>query len=97
MQTELFGDREIKEGMPSQRELICRQDIRGSDSIWKTVDIWRKRIQDRQTLIREGDRELFEDILANTISRKIRGKINSSISWVKHESAHRSDRYVKWT
>lgn len=33
-------------------------------------------------LIKAGDRELFEDILANTVSRKIRGKINSSNTWV---------------
>lgn len=36
-----------------------------------------------ETLIRDGDRELFEDILANTVSRKIRGKINSSVAWVQ--------------
>ena len=29
------------------------------------------------------DRELFEDILANTVSRKIRGKINASNMWVQ--------------
>lgn len=33
-------------------------------------------------LIKDGDRELFEDILANTVSRKIRGKINASTTWV---------------
>lgn len=33
-------------------------------------------------LIKTGDRELFEDILANTVSRKIRGKINASATWV---------------
>ncbi|MFI3214478.1 MAG: TIGR02680 family protein [Eubacteriales bacterium] len=35
-------------------------------------------------LIKAGDKELFEDILANTISRKIRGKINNSITWVEN-------------
>ena len=33
-------------------------------------------------LIKDGDRELFEDILANTVGRKIRGKINNSNAWV---------------
>lgn len=33
-------------------------------------------------LIKDGDRELFEDILANTVGRKIRGKINGSNAWV---------------
>lgn len=39
-------------------------------------------IEIQQGLIRSGDRELFEDILANTVSRKIRAKINSSNAWV---------------
>lgn len=34
-------------------------------------------------LLRAGDRELFEDILANTISRKIRSKMNASFAWVE--------------
>ena len=38
-------------------------------------------------LIKDGDRELFEDILANTVSRKIRGKINSSNAWVDKMNA----------
>lgn len=37
-----------------------------------------------ETLIKDGDRELFEDILANTVSRKIRGKINASNLWVEN-------------
>ena len=40
-------------------------------------------IAELKDLIKAGDRELFEDILANTVSRKIRGKINSSNAWVE--------------
>lgn len=40
-------------------------------------------ILELENLIKDGDRELFEDILANTVSRKIRGKINASNIWVK--------------
>lgn len=40
-------------------------------------------IQELENLIKDGDRELFEDILANTVSRKIRGKINASNMWVQ--------------
>ncbi len=39
-------------------------------------------IEELNQLIRDGDRELFEDILANTISRKIRNRINGSLAWV---------------
>lgn len=41
-------------------------------------------IRELQDLIRDGDRELFEDILSNIISRKIRGRINSSNAWVEN-------------
>ncbi|MGN0733781.1 MAG: TIGR02680 family protein [Emergencia sp.] len=40
-------------------------------------------IENLEVLIRDKDRELFEDIMANTVSRKIRGKINSSNMWVQ--------------
>lgn len=40
-------------------------------------------IAELENLIKDGDRELFEDILANTVSRKIRGKINASNTWVQ--------------
>ena len=40
-------------------------------------------IKELEELIRDGDRELFEDILANTVSRKIRGRINASNAWVQ--------------
>ena len=40
-------------------------------------------INELENLIKDSDRELFEDILANTVSRKIRGKINASNMWVQ--------------
>lgn len=40
-------------------------------------------IVELENLIKDGDRELFEDILANTVSRKIRSKINASNMWVQ--------------
>lgn len=39
-------------------------------------------IEELRDLIKQGDRELFEDILANTVSRKIRSRINASTTWV---------------
>ena len=44
-------------------------------------------IAELENLIKDGDRELFEDILANTVSRKIRGKINASNMWVQKMNA----------
>lgn len=42
-----------------------------------------KDVEEQTNLLSEKDRELFEDILANTISKKIRGKIQSSKRWVE--------------
>ena len=39
--------------------------------------------EEQRQLLSDRDRELFEDILANTISKKIRGKIQASKSWVE--------------
>lgn len=38
--------------------------------------------EEQKRLLSDKDRELFEDILANTISKKIRGKIQASKRWV---------------
>ena len=43
--------------------------------------------EELKRLLSDRDRELFEDILANTISKKIRGKIQSSKRWVEKMNA----------
>lgn len=43
--------------------------------------------EEQARLLSDKDRELFEDILANTISKKIRGKIQSSKRWVEKMNA----------
>ena len=42
----------------------------------------REDVEDQKSLLNDKERELFEDILANTISKKIRAKIYSSNRWV---------------
>lgn len=39
-------------------------------------------VEEKSRLLNDKDREIFEDILANTISKKIRSKIQSSKRWV---------------
>lgn len=39
-------------------------------------------VEEKERLLSDKDRELFEDILANTISKKIRARIQSSKRWV---------------
>lgn len=43
-------------------------------------------IEETESLIEEDDRKLFEDILTNTVGRKIREKIYHSKNWVKKMS-----------
>ena len=67
-----------------QNDWIFRPDTRGKDIIFKvSLHIWKKTLKNWRIWIKDGDRELFEDILANTVSRKIRGKINGSNTWVQ--------------
>lgn len=40
-------------------------------------------VQEQERLLSDKDRELFEDILANTVSKKIRAKIQASNRWVE--------------
>ena len=81
-QTEIFGE-QAEEGYPSAARLNIDARYRGVRISFKELLTYLEaEIEELRTLIRDGDRELFEDILANTISRKIRSRINSSIDWV---------------
>lgn len=44
-------------------------------------------IDEQSTLLKDEDKSLFQDILANTMGRKIRAKINSSNAWVEKMNA----------
>lgn len=85
MQNELFEDLEEEkadEFTPKRLDISARyQGVKISFA--SLLDHLEEDIRELENLIKDGDRELFEDILANTVSRKIRGKINSSITWVQ--------------
>lgn len=85
-QTEIFGelDEEIWDDGPLARRTDIYARYRGEKiSFGKLLIRLEEDIEELQGLIKAGERELFEDILANTMSRKIRGKINSSNAWVE--------------
>ena len=69
--------------IPGKTTGYFSQIPRGKDNIFKSPYTSGRRIEELENLIKDGDRELFEDILANTVSRKIRGKINASNTWVQ--------------
>ena len=83
---ELFSelDDRMESGWPSARRMTIRARYQGVPiSFYDLIRQLGDSIEELQQLIREGDRELFEDILSNIISRKIRGHINSSNAWVE--------------
>ncbi len=83
---ELFSelDDRMESGWPSARRMTIRAVYQGIPvSLHDLNRQLAESVEELQKLIRERDRELFEDILANIISRKIRGHINSSNAWVE--------------
>lgn len=84
--TELFEkfEEETPSGLPSPKRMDIHARYQGVKiPFGKLLVHLEEEIAELQELIKAGDRELFEDILANTMSRKIRGKINASVSWVE--------------
>ncbi|MCD7743713.1 MAG: TIGR02680 family protein [Lachnospiraceae bacterium] len=85
-QTNLFEelDQQAEKGDPIAKRLDIQARYKGVRiSFQKLLERLDADIEELQELIRDGDRELFEDILSNTVSRKIRGKINGSMAWVE--------------
>lgn len=83
----LFDD--YDETMPPETPAAKRLDItakyRGRTVNFKELIIGlAEDAQAMARLLSDKDRELFEDILANTISKKIRGRIHASRRWVDH-------------
>ena len=85
MQTELFEElnEQAQHGdLPAKRLDILARYQGVKIPFHKLLSHLEEDIAELEGLIKAGDRELFEDILANTVSRKIRGKINASNIWV---------------
>ena len=82
MQNELFTEEEQTE-FPTKRLDISARYQGVKISFASLLLHLEEDITELENLIKDGDRELFEDILANTVSRKIRGKINGSNTWVQ--------------
>lgn len=90
MQGELF--KELDENRPLGEAEAVRQDFTARYQgiklpFSRLLAHLEEDIAQLQDLIKAGDRELFEDILANMVSRKIRGKINASNAWVEKMNA----------
>jgi len=86
----LFGEEEpVEEEETTVFEIsIQRIDIaakyRGTNIRFKElIERLKEDAEEQKRLLSDRDRELFEDILANTVSKKIRAKIQSSNRWVE--------------
>lgn len=82
---DLFSD--LKEHSPMVTQRITRIGIQAKyrGSILNFQDLVEKLkadAEEQERLLSDKDRELFEDILTNTISKKIRAKIHKSKRWV---------------
>lgn len=82
----LFGeiDEEARAFGANMRRIDISAKYRGTTVKFKElISRLREDAEVQRKLLSDKDRELFEDILANTISKKIRGKIQSSKRWVE--------------
>ena len=90
MQNELFAEAEQTEFSAKRLDISARyQGVK--ISFLSLLTHLEEDIEELENLIKDGDRELFEDILANTVSRKIRGKINASNTWVQKMNSLMND------
>ncbi len=79
------GERaELEKARSSLRRLEIRARIQDKEvNFYALADFLADSIAENEKLLRESDRQLFEDILANTISKKIRARIYHSEQWVE--------------
>ncbi len=65
------------------KRLYITARVRGKEiDFYELMDFIEEGVAENEGLLRESDRQLFEDILVNTISKKIRAKIYHSQKWV---------------
>ncbi|KRQ87415.1 hypothetical protein ABG79_00753 [Caloramator mitchellensis] len=77
-------DEEIKAAFARAKRHYLTGKVRGKDvDFYALIDFIKEGIEENEKLLKESDRQLFEDILVNNISKKIRAKIYHSEQWVK--------------
>lgn len=90
----LFAEEAVREeapdmeGLPSRKRIDITAKYRGIQMKFQELLIKLcEDMEEQSRLLSEKDRELFEDILANTISKKIRSRIHASNRWVDNMNA----------
>jgi uncharacterized protein (TIGR02680 family) len=83
-QVPAFDDDRLNKAAAGQKRLELSARIQGRDvNFYSLADFLDDSIEENEKLLRESDRQLFEDILANTVGKKIRARIYHSEQWVK--------------
>lgn len=74
---------EWKDAVLFQRRLEIKGKIRGKQvNFFELTALLEEAIEENEKLLKENERQLFEEILAKNISKKIRAKIRHSEQWV---------------
>ena len=81
-----FGDSEIP-GALRKRQILTAAWQGNQMPITTFSRMIRESIEATEMLIQEEDRKLFEDILSDTLSRKLTARIHESRSWIRDMSA----------
>jgi len=84
---ELVFDPPEKEGMLRQRFTITLQKDGREMNLYQFIASLQEDIALTESVLEENDRKLFEDILLETISHKLRRRINESQKWCEDMSA----------
>lgn len=84
MESVFLDDKEaVQAGLPSGKRVDLKGKYRGVTMSFKElIRKLQEDMEEKTRLLNDKDRELFEDILANTISKKIRARIHESQAWV---------------
>ena len=84
---ELVFDPPEKEGMLRQRFTITLQKDGREMSLYQFIASLQEDIALTETVLEDNDKKLFEDILLETISHKLRRRINESQKWCEDMTA----------
>ena len=83
---DLFFDKPRTPSLLRQRQRVTLR-VNGKEvSLYEFADFLQERIDETGAILDESDRELFENILMETISHKLRGLIERSGDWAKSMS-----------
>lgn len=77
-------NQDIIEAISKSKRLYITGKVRGKDvDFYSLLNFIKEGMEENERLLKESDRQLFEDILVKNISKKIRAKIYHSEKWVK--------------